>query len=345
MESSILGAGLFELFPFKRIGDRCKFRGFSLNALDKLLRECTLANERLEKASSSLTQAKKGLKQQQCYERARIAQAGFLKATHDLGQKLRARGLFSFRSRAYRSTFPPEVSNQLVGAYNEEMFHVAEKFVLRKLEVDEELFGKATQVCAALEAFRFKLSVKRQCVDDLVECLRDFDIAFVAWEKACLTALLTAKDRTDSHDDSTDSVLLSSMSEALHCCVDEGIVDSSMVDDQDPILLLALPRLGLLWCLRRKEPCNNDLLQHDFFVTSEELVSLQRDLSAVPSVNMSDLSNLLVNGISSEEEEQSGFDLHKLFVGISAVAARVQDHERLSHLFQSLLETFKENMH
>ncbi|KAJ2686846.1 hypothetical protein IWW39_003338 [Coemansia spiralis] len=231
----------------------------------------------LEKTRSTQSAAFRGRA-----DRVHLAQARVLGAVHRLFLGLVPDD--EHRSRHYRFYLPEEDQAELDRGFSESVLFAAQAlargFQIRGTETRTlALRDPAALLCAAWAAVRHVLqergrelwkqwsagSVTDADTHALRRVLADFDDAWVRFERDLCFAYFGLADTNLASDDDTDtgpglaqeeefSLLVVLLSETLQRCLTLSLVSKDQVDDMDPQVILALPRLAILHAIAHAHP-------------------------------------------------------------------------------------------
>ncbi|KAJ2357225.1 hypothetical protein H4S02_012584, partial [Coemansia sp. RSA 2611] len=231
----------------------------------------------LEKTRSTQSAAFRGRA-----DRVHLAQARVLGAVHRLFLGLVPDD--EHRSRHYRFYLPEEDQAELDRGFSESVLFAAQAlargFQIRGTETRTlALRDPAALLCAAWAAVRHVLqgrgrelwkqwsagSVTDADTHALRRVLADFDDAWVRFERDLCFAYFGLADANLASDDDTDtgpglaqeeefSLLVVLLSETLQRCLTLSLVSKDQVDDMDPQVILALPRLAILHAIAHAHP-------------------------------------------------------------------------------------------
>ncbi|KAJ2093085.1 hypothetical protein GGI09_005823, partial [Coemansia sp. S100] len=210
-------------------------------------------------------------------DRVHVAQARLLGGVHRLFVGLV--GGDEHRSRHYRFYLPEEDQAELDRGFSESVLFAAQAlargFQIRGTEARTlALRAPAALLCAAWAAVRHVLQARGRDLwrawaagdaDALAlrRVLADFDDAWVRFERDLCFAYFGLADVDDDADagpglahEEEFALLVVLLSEALQRAVGLRLVAQDQVDDMDPRLILALPRLAILHAIAHAHPAD-----------------------------------------------------------------------------------------
>ncbi|KAI3630987.1 hypothetical protein MIR68_010971 [Amoeboaphelidium protococcarum] len=184
-------------------------------------------------------------------------------------------------SRSYRNLLPYEDQRELSAGFSENILFAAQAlnggFRIRDIEMFTDTLKQSAQyLCAAFEALRFVLRqftsmelTTENILTNLGQVIGDFDSCWATFEQRicyCYFSLIQNRPDQSSHEMHINSLqatvmtrnlgeisqadlLTLLMSETLEYCLREQLVLQEDVNEQDPLLIFALPRLMLVQTL------------------------------------------------------------------------------------------------
>ncbi|KAI9296108.1 hypothetical protein K502DRAFT_323991 [Neoconidiobolus thromboides FSU 785] len=169
-------------------------------------------------------------------------------------------------SKAHRTNLPLEDQIELNQGFSENILFAAQAIVhgfhIRGIEhCSEELKVPALQLCAALEALRhvFRLRALEKPeppYNCLYPVLSDFDQAWATFERDICQSYFSAMQVQNELDRPENFELFSLiLKENIKLSIKEEILDKELIEEFDPSVIFAIPRLSLLSCfLQRDKP-------------------------------------------------------------------------------------------
>ncbi|KJE96793.1 hypothetical protein CAOG_07062 [Capsaspora owczarzaki ATCC 30864] len=172
-----------------------------------------------------------------------------------------------FADRSYRTRFPSDVQVQLEDRYLEHVLFAAESIAsgMPILDVSDDQEGlepneqpvpphlvpPARQLCASLQALRFRLQMQALTdvagdLEALSDVLHDFDTAWCTFEEACIKhTLASAVEQVDIAQEHRQRMAVL-MSETVMWAMEHNYVTVEQIQDYEPSLMITLPRLALI---------------------------------------------------------------------------------------------------
>eukprot|EP01137_Pigoraptor_chileana_P025710 Opistho-2@95564 len=153
--------------------------------------------------------------------------------------------------REYRLKFPDDVQDELRGFYGPLWFGAeclaGGSIIEGRPEISRSLAKLASPLCEVLN--RLREVARAQALKNpgcypptLRQLLAEFDRLWTNFEFTYVRSFIPVKSTTDYDDQQDISVLFS---EALSGLLHDGLIDQDMIDDYEPALMIALPRLAV----------------------------------------------------------------------------------------------------
>eukprot|EP01134_Creolimax_fragrantissima_P005696 CFRG5696T1 len=193
--------------------------------------------------------------------------------------------------RDYQLKYPDDVREEVMGYYSPLWFGAeclaAGSVIADKEEESQNLRPSAIQLCKVIEKLRRLLRKQVFIADncythEMVEMMIEFDVCWTTFERGYVSSWVKVKT-PQQYDQQLDLTVM--FSYAVMRALKSGNVTQDMIDYYEPGLMMAIPRLGMIWGLRVCEPAievppklNDDVL-YFFHSSFDALTSLKMDLS------------------------------------------------------------------
>eukprot|EP00128_Syssomonas_multiformis_P002551 Colp12_sorted_trinity150504_noHs@3293 len=304
----------FELYPVQRIP--LSKRPLSITKVDKYVAASLKADRRLEKAVLRLDAALtcEESSNDDCHRMERLVrdhQKNFLQELYKLSRNMTSRGCIQLEDRSYRRCFPPEVCNQVAGQYCEQIVYTAEVLCCQAVADSTLVQDNSRRLVAAkilkasFQAVRNTLKLQRRDTGKgtpLAECLAEFDKSYVLFERELFSSYI--EDGSDYFfTRRAEEELVHAMDDSVKWALAESMLGASSIEDCDPLVLIALPRLALAWFLRKSEKDNDEVVKmvSYFFkpkVCGEAVLRLRTVVQSLDDQAFKALAQALIHGLS-----------------------------------------------
>ncbi|KAJ3224974.1 hypothetical protein HK099_007603 [Clydaea vesicula] len=262
-------------------------------------------------------------------------------------------------SRGYRAQLPPEDQRELEEGFSENILFAAQAltrgFRIRGIEnFTHDLLEPARTLCASIEALRMvfrKYSLEPNSFrthEKLYPVLKDFDASWTKFEqKICFCYFQVTYHGRPGKQDETDMFLVL-MSETILRAVSENLVTLENMQNFDPQLMFAIPRLTIVSALVHMPDCINitdrEVGFRWFRQKSELLQNLKANLNTFSKEELQELEKLLANNedcTNNFEFKENKEDLFKkCYKNICLVADDLQSGPRAKEFVSILQKAF-----
>ncbi|KAJ9060029.1 hypothetical protein DSO57_1035224 [Entomophthora muscae] len=252
-------------------------------------------------------------------------------------------------SKAHRAQLPVEDQMELNQGFSENILFAAQAIVhgfhIRGIEhCSDELREPALQLCATLEALRHvfrtrSLEAPEPPYNGLFAVLIDFDVAWTVFEQEICRSYFSAMHESECKARPKNfGQLVDLMKRTLHAEVGSTI-PLELVEELDPSIMFALPRLTLLSCLLDPSQPLVGKDCFDWFIPHKEsLSSLTKETSHLTPQHLAELKTWL----ASSEPPPNSQALATIFTDICKIVDSLQCGSN-SKLFLSALNSAFQN--
>jgi len=241
--------------------------------------------------------------------------------------------------KPHRRLLPAEDQLELTQGFSENILFAAQAIVhgfhIRGIEhCSDELREPALQLCATLEALRHVF--RTRCLDcpeppytGLFPVLMDFDRAWTEFEREICRSYFSAMQESEDRNRPPGFDLLTNhLQLTLEREINSGILDQDLVDELDPSIMFALPRLTLLDCMLNPEKPLLGANDTEMFLWFQPHVScishLVIQLSKLNSHHIQFLQQWLANSTPPLLSDTDADELKPLFTSICSIADALQ---------------------